>query len=653
MRRVVAGVVVALASVVAGPGSVDSVADTGLDTTFGDGGVAYTAVGDAYGYEGTMALQSDGRVVVLGFSDWAGKDEFTLVRHTSDGQLDPSFGIGGVATTSVASTAGYPTDLAVDGQNGSIVAVGGTFNGTHSDIVVARFDSSGAVDSSFGTGGVVTTSVGPSHDYAHAVGLQADGKIVVAGQSVDGFPSYFALLRYLPTGALDPSFGVGGKVTVTSGATNTSAFSVAVMNDGSIVAAGHSGKDQSLWGIAVVRVLANGTPDPNFGVGGMVTTSASSGNDQAYGVVVQPDGRIVVAGRAGPDVALVRYMPDGSLDPSFGDGGIVTTSLDGGTDVARGLVLLPDGRLLVAGRTPGGIGVARYLSDGSLDPSFGLNGTLVTPVGTYVAANSVAVQADGTIVVGGDATLGARDGFFAARFHVDGRTPVPVVLPVELPALVNAPVVTTTVAPVTTLPPVTTVPADTSGIPRALAPGEIEVTEDGRPTAVAMEVRDDTTLTLTGDGYLVSITGRCAGACGLGDGSAERPIVELSQGGVMRLTGEGFEPGATVMAWLYSEPTYLGEVAVGPDGAFEADFAVGQVVVGAHTLRLAGTGAGGTNRVIDLGVVVSPSGTPSPEPGALPSTGTHSSTALLWWSLVLLVSGGVVLRRIRVSSHLR
>ena len=172
---------------------------------------------------------------------------------------------------------------------------------------------------------------------AYGIALQSDGKIVVAGTARNGF----ALARFNPDGSLDPGFDEDGKLT-TSFAANAAGADVAVQPDQKIVVAGTAGTD-----FALVRYNPDGSLDPGFDHDGIVTTTFGI-TATGSGIVIQPDDRIVVAGTAGSDFAVARYNPDGSLDSGFDFDGVVTTSF-GTKAVAAGVVLQPDGKIVLAG----------------------------------------------------------------------------------------------------------------------------------------------------------------------------------------------------------------------------------------------------------------------------------------------------------------
>jgi uncharacterized delta-60 repeat protein len=277
----------------------------------------------------------------------------------------------------------------------------------------------GALDASFGGDGRVTTAF-PYGGFATAVAVQPDGRIVVAGVAGDEVGGgHFAVVRYLPDGSLDSAFDGDGMAVTPIGERSGMASAVAIDGQGRIVVAG----DDATARFALVRYLPDGSLDPAFGGDGIVTTGFTSGRDIAHAVVIQPDGRIVVAGQAGtrvPRFAVARYRPDGSLDPSFGGGDGKAMTRMGIWGVASAVALQPDGRIVLAGSQ--GFGLVRYRRDGALDRSFGGDGRVMAATDTGLGmafAHALAIRSDGKLVVGGfEAT---RFSLAIARFRPDGR----------------------------------------------------------------------------------------------------------------------------------------------------------------------------------------------------------------------------------------
>jgi uncharacterized delta-60 repeat protein len=309
------------------------------------------------------------------------------------------------------------------------VMVGGRFT----DFVLARFNADGTPDTSFGTGGKVTTDIagGFAQERARAVAIQPDGKIVVAGES--SLPSgdlAVALVRYNADGTLDTTFGSGGKAFDTP--VRGRAFDLAILPDGRMVIAGDApvaNSTQDFGDFLLARYTTRGALDGSFGSGGFVVTDMTSRTDLARNVVVQPDGALVVSGDPfGSDPArrtsVARYSANGVLDTSFAGGKLILA----GAYVGRGLALQSDGRIVLVGSMPvpnvpndfTHFAVMRLNTDGSFDNSFGTEGVMTTSItGLTDVAHAVAIQADGRIVVAGEGNL-VNPNFALARYNTDG-----------------------------------------------------------------------------------------------------------------------------------------------------------------------------------------------------------------------------------------
>jgi uncharacterized delta-60 repeat protein len=411
--------------------------DGSLDPTFGGLGWVTTALGAEIDEANALVAQPDGKLVAAGFTVaggvWAG---FALARYLPDGSLDPVFGTGGRAVTSAG---GLRSALALARQpDGKLVAAGwGAVPGSLRDFALARYLPDGTLDPAFGTGGTVMTDFDGLSDQASALVLQPDGKLVAAGGATvrEGTFVYsgFGLARYNPDGSLDPSFGVGGRVFTRVSSGSGFIHALALQPDGKLVAAGSaSGSGGSTF--AVLRYHPDGSLDAGFGTGGLATTHFGTGFDGAYALFLEPDGKLVAAGRASVggvwQFALVRHLSSGALDPAFGSGGRVVTPF-GAESQAQALVRQPDGKLVAAGRAgPLGGGqdfaLARYTSDGALDPTFGTGGTVRTDfVGSGDWAYALALQPDGKLVAAGYSYEGGIGRFALARYHNTAEAPPP------------------------------------------------------------------------------------------------------------------------------------------------------------------------------------------------------------------------------------
>ena len=341
------------------------------------------------------------------------------------GALDPGFGTGGKVTTEIAVNSQiYGAALQPDGK---IVAVGYAYVGSVYAFTLARYNPNGSLDTSFNGTGKVTTTFGGTA-YALACALQPDGKILAAGFAYNGATPQFALARYNPDGSLDTSFNGTGKVMTAIGSTNDQVNGIALQPDGKIVAAGWSRTGTNDY-FALARYNPNGSLDTSFNGTGKVTTAIGTMRDVAHGVVLQPDGKIVAAGSTATatfhEWALARYNPNGSLDTSFNGTGKVTTAIGSGSAVAYALSRQPDGKIVVAGRSFNGanedFALVRYSPDGSLDTSFNATGKVSTAIGQADDnAFAVALQPDGRIVAAGSSYTGANDDFALVHYNPDG-----------------------------------------------------------------------------------------------------------------------------------------------------------------------------------------------------------------------------------------
>jgi uncharacterized delta-60 repeat protein len=348
-------------------------ADGSLDTTFSGDGKVTTDLG-AFDVNFNVTTQSDGKILMAGWSNTSP----AVARYNVDGSLDMSFLGDGRLTFSGSVSARQWQD------SGGSILVSGMTGGGGSDFTLTRITAGGELDTSFGTGGIVTTDFGYD-DQGTCVAALSNGRILVAGMTWgNSFSADFALAAYDANGILDTNFGTGGKVTTNFGGTDAS-YRMAVQSDGKILLVGQSDAD-----IALARYNTDGSLDTSFSGDGKVTTDIGN-YDFGFDVTVQSDGKILVAGyayashdeifnrqddgsmilveSANTDFALVRYNADGSLDTSFGTGGKVTTDF-GYTDFATGVAVLADGKIVVSGTSNGDFALARYNADGSLDTSF-------------------------------------------------------------------------------------------------------------------------------------------------------------------------------------------------------------------------------------------------------------------------------------------
>jgi uncharacterized delta-60 repeat protein len=362
-------------------------ADAGeLDPSFGIGGKVVTDIGGSE--SGTaIAIQQDGKIVVAGsyeIESGESDHDFGVARYLADGSLDTEFGVGGLNGLDFFGGEDIAHAVAIQ-PDGKIVVAGEIYNTAtnNADFGLGRFNPDGSIDESFGNGNAVTTDFSGLADQAMGVALQSDGKIVVAGVTGRDVFLQCGLARYNPDGSLDISFGSGGKAEFYS----LNAYAVNIQPDGKILVAGSANVWEDYFALA--RLNSDGSFDSSFGIGGMETGDALG---CAYSLLIQPDGAIILAGTTTVDPSstyndfcLLRFASNGRLDTSFGTSGGVWTDFFGESDAALAVALQPDGKILAAGfaeRSSGSgnidFALARYHSDGSPDSTFGSGGKVTT-----------------------------------------------------------------------------------------------------------------------------------------------------------------------------------------------------------------------------------------------------------------------------------
>ena len=293
---------------------------------------------------------------------------------------------------------------------------------------VTSLAQDGSLDLSFGSGGIAQTHIiGSAYSYAKSMAIQSDGKIVTVGMNNNSY-SFLTLVRYNTNGSLDTTFDADGIVTIGIWSIG---YSVAIQSDGKIVVAGTRLTTQFYQqDFLLVRYNTNGSLDNTFGSGGIVTTNIGNNPSAALSVAIQSDGKIVAGGigfenNAG-GFALVRYNTNGSLDITFDTDGIVTTSIIGSFpnvlySIIYSIAIQSDGKIVAGGMCNNDFALARYNTNGSLDVTFDSDGKVTTPVGTLEdIAYSIAIQSDGKIVAGGGSDNGTNKDFALVRYNTNG-----------------------------------------------------------------------------------------------------------------------------------------------------------------------------------------------------------------------------------------
>jgi uncharacterized delta-60 repeat protein len=382
-----------------------------LDPTFGDGGLVVLPFPGGDGR--AAAVQPDGKIVVAGKTTGAGAGAFAVARLMPNGSLDTTFGTEGVTETVVGNTVHSLSALVLQ-PDGKILAAGHT-RIVGDDFAVLRYLANGALDATFGTGGVVLTDFS-SADNARAMVLMADGRLVVAGATLAGTGN-MAFARYNPDGSLDTTFGGTGMVTIDIRGTADQARGLALQPGGKVLAVGTSRDPaEGRTDMAAVRLNEDGSLDTTFATAGKLLTDFGGPGSQAMnGLAIDGAGRAVAAGLYGSaspdDFGTLRFTASGTPDPTFGDAGLVRTDFSLRSDNAQAALCEPGGNVLVAGSslsavaTDARVAIARHLSGGGLDPSFGTAGRASTALPSGFSGAGVAQAAVlatcSVVVIGG------------------------------------------------------------------------------------------------------------------------------------------------------------------------------------------------------------------------------------------------------------
>jgi uncharacterized delta-60 repeat protein len=395
-----------------------------VDVCFGTNGQLLTTVGPVGSYATALGIDSNDNIFAAGTSPDVSNTDFAVAKYNRNGNLDTSFDLDGKVTTTFTNTSvdrAYALGIQSDGK---IVVAGESDN----NFALVRYNTNGSLDNTFDFDGKVTTTfTNTSIDRAYALGIQGDGKIVIAGES-DG---KFALVRYNTNGSLDSTFGTNGGVITAVSSNYNIAKSLRIQADGKIVVAGPSSPNGLVFHFALVRYNTNGSPDTTFGTNGVVITDFGSGQNIARTVGIQADNKIVVGGfttnaTSNQDLALARYNTNGTLDTSFDGDGKVITMLSSRYDTVSALVIRADGKIVIAGesydlniasqRINSNAALARYNTNGSLDTSFDGDGTVshTNVLMNYVFA--LGLQSDGKIVIAGENSTSPSK-FALARFN--------------------------------------------------------------------------------------------------------------------------------------------------------------------------------------------------------------------------------------------
>lgn len=411
-----------------------------LDPTFNGTGYVIQPVNTGDGVQ-KILVQDDQKILTIGMSwDQTYTARAYVFRYLPDGTPDTDFATNGVFMYELDNEALLYSGTIT--STGKILLVGATTDYQTYRMLLIQLNEDGTPDASFGTDGVVTESVsmvGPNaEDMLFDVALDGGGKILACGSSYDeNYVRRPVVMRFLPNGQLDTSFGVDGVATIPVMAVGASAFKcVQVQPDGKIVASGYFGQTETWYLLLLARFHPDGTLDESFSDDGIIKHNFGNVDDQAEEFRITPDGSIITAGKTvtvdyNYSALLMKFTPAGEVDASFGDAGAVVEDLDD-FDYGWNLALQDDGKIIMAGTSgdgpPNGFDLAvwKYLPDGTPDSGFGSDG-LSHPVipEYYTMIYGMALQDDGKILVGGQArTTINQNYFFLARLQNDDASAI-------------------------------------------------------------------------------------------------------------------------------------------------------------------------------------------------------------------------------------
>ncbi|HEX8370760.1 MAG TPA: carboxypeptidase regulatory-like domain-containing protein [Pyrinomonadaceae bacterium] len=397
-----------------------------LDQTFYAGRTT-TKFGVSWNVFKTTAIQSDGKIVAAGYHYTATRPNIAVARYNPDGTLDKSFSGDGKLSLALGDTQADASAVAIQ-PDGKIILAGFTTVGNKRDFMVARLNPDGSFDNTFSGDGIASTPVTNSNSEIYSMVLQHDGKIVVAGKTGILPDCDFAIARFNTNGTLDFTFGNGGIVTMPFGTGGDYITSIALQNN-KLIVGGYTVNASFKKEIAIARFNMNGSLDNTFSQDGKVTLAYLNTDAVAFQAAAQNDGKLVIAGSvrlAGKDnFLLARYNADGTLDNTFEADGIVIASLGASDDVARAVSVQWNGKISVAGytTTPNSekhFAAARYNTDGSLDATFDVDGKSSFPIGGVAYSYAMSLQADGKMVLVGASHNPAYQDAVVARLNTDG-----------------------------------------------------------------------------------------------------------------------------------------------------------------------------------------------------------------------------------------
>lgn len=418
--------------------------NTALDSAFGTYGKAIFTYS---GTNGFLSLQqtNDNKIVAGGYAQASfSQSSFMLARVDTAGRPDNTFGVNGFKIMNLTASSRDRIN-AVDIQSDNKIIAAGYSNATGvNTFTLVRLNTDGSLDNTFGTGGIVYTTIGTTCKISRML-LQPDGKILAGGVTTTGTNSDFALARYNTDGSLDNTFGTGG--IVTAGFNTNSQDSLAdivLQSDGKIVGVGSTLLPTGIYGYyqMVMRFNTDGTPDNTFGTGGMAFQNTGNFNFITTSVALQPDNKILAATRVGnmhSTVYLSRYNSDGTVDATFGTVLEASTGRRGietflssfnsnAQSFPNTLQVRPNGKILIGGNYDMAAALKQVKTDGTTDSTFGLYGAVTTVTPPYYRISQMRLLPDGRILTSIENMSGTGSGIIRFRATGSGGSTLPITL---------------------------------------------------------------------------------------------------------------------------------------------------------------------------------------------------------------------------------
>lgn len=396
-----------------------------IDSSFGKNGIVITELSQNVDALHAMILQPDGKIIASGFSN----SRLTLVRYNTTGLLDSTFGTNGIVRTNFSCGFGSPYKVSLQ-ANGKIILLGMN----SSTMLLTRYNTDGTSDSSFGLNGIANISHSIPGSFCSSMKLLADGKIIVTGST--GVNGIF-VIKYNTNGALDASFGTQGftNTIMPAGYTSIAVGDLCIDGSGSIfIAANITDMTGGYANFCFFKYHSNGMLNTSFGTNGFVLSGIGGAGMSNYPapIQLQKDGKILLAGTANNNFSVARYNTDGTLDKTFNTTGITTTYVGGIYRKCADMLIEPNGKIVLAGHIGDDFGSIRFNKDGTLDSLYGTNGIFKFDFGSsYDYGNAIIRQHDNKFVMGGWSSFFCSNRAFALiRFSASPPEP-------EAPVLAN------------------------------------------------------------------------------------------------------------------------------------------------------------------------------------------------------------------------